>query len=78
MTFMMLLYSVRNKWNQGQVTCSFNGTGKLALLFGGRPCDPPGKDFALFVQKTKEQVGIFIIDVFVSIKRKILLPILRF
>jgi translation initiation factor 2B subunit (eIF-2B alpha/beta/delta family) len=59
-----LFHQVGHKWKNSQVTGAFYGNSHTALVFQAVACDTTWEQFALFVDELKEEIRIFVINVF--------------
>lgn len=58
-----LLHQVSHKWQNGQVTGAFYGSGHAALEFQAVARDAAWEQFALFVDELEEEVLVFVVNV---------------
>lgn len=59
-----LFQQVRYVRQQSQVPCPLDGGGDTALVLQGVAGDTAGKHFALFVDELKQEIRIFVVDIF--------------
>jgi hypothetical protein len=60
---MILLDGIGYEWEKGQVTGTFDGHRKAALIFEASACDATWQNLALVVQEFPQEIGVFVVNV---------------
>jgi hypothetical protein len=55
--------SISDKWKDGQMSGTFDGFRKQALMRRADPTDPPGQNLSPFRDKMTEELPIFEVDI---------------